>query len=97
MNRTTFLFLALLIGSCIMTVNSRNESRNLITEKAVLNDKVTALQETIRRLELEKARVSARNTETGKEASKDAAAPVAKVAPAKAAPAPAATADKDDL
>ena len=60
MNRTTFLFLALLIVSCIVTVNSRHEARTLITQKTVLNDKVTALQESIRRLELANARVSAK-------------------------------------
>jgi cell division protein FtsL len=60
MNRTTFLFLALLIVSCIMTVNSRHEARTLITDKAVLSEKVTSLKETIRRLELGKARVVAR-------------------------------------
>lgn len=60
MNRTTFLFLALLIVSCIVTVNSRHEARTLITQKTVLTEKVTALQESIRRLELANARVSAK-------------------------------------
>lgn len=60
MNRTTFLFLALLIASCIVTVNSRHEARTLITQKTVLAEKVTALQESIRRLELANARFSAK-------------------------------------
>jgi hypothetical protein len=62
MNRITFLFLALLIGSCIVTVNSRHETRTVITEKSVLTERVNSLQETIRRLELDKARLAAKNS-----------------------------------
>lgn len=60
MNRITFLFLALLIASCILTVNSRHETRTVITEKSVLTERVNSLQETIRRLELDKARLAAK-------------------------------------
>jgi cell division protein FtsL len=63
MNRTTFLFLALLIASCILTVHSRHETRTVITEKAVLTERVNTLQETIRRLELEQARLVAKKVD----------------------------------
>jgi len=63
MNRTSFLFLALLIASCLLTVNSRHEARTLITEKAVLSDKMHALEEDVRRLNLDKARLEAKAKE----------------------------------
>lgn len=63
MNRTTFLFLALLVASCILTVNSRHETRTVITEKSVLTERVNTLKETIRRLELDKARMAAKVTD----------------------------------
>lgn len=81
MNRTTFLFLALLIASCILTVNSRHETRTVITEKAVLNERVNTLQETIRRLELEQARLVAKKVD---EDVPEPAPPTKPGAPAKA-------------
>lgn len=83
MNRTTFLFLALLIASCIVTVNSRHEARTLITQKTVLSEKVTSLQEAIRRLELENARFSAKTCPLAIEV----AAPTSRPAPSKVSPA----------
>lgn len=82
MNRTTFLFLALLIASCIITVNSRHETRTVITEKSVLTERVNTLQETIRRLELDKARMAAKATDDDEES--DAAAATVACAPAAA-------------
>ena len=80
MNRVTFLFLALLIGSSILTVNSRHEARTLITEKEVLQEKQATLQETIRRLELTNARLAAKELPAEAVAcSPAAAAPVAAV------------------
>lgn len=99
MNRITFLFLALLIASCILTVNSRHETRTVITEKSVLNERVNSLQETIRRLELDKARLAAKGgaeEETCEVAPETAASPLALEAeggPAQA-PAPVAAAAK---
>jgi uncharacterized membrane protein len=97
MNRTTFLFLALLIASCIVTVNSRHEARTLITQKTVLAEKVTSLQESIRRLELANARFSAKTCPLPAEApvsatqhaavAKPPAAPGDSIAPPRPAPA----------
>jgi cell division protein FtsL len=91
MNRTSFLFLALLIASCILTVNSRHAARTLISEKAVLTEKVHAMSESLRRLELENARVAAKNIQNAK-ATALAESPEGKAAQAKADKAAAAVA-----
>lgn len=63
MNRTSFLFLILLIVSCVLTVNSRHQARTLISEKSSLQEKMNGQNETIRRLELEKSRLAAKLAE----------------------------------
>jgi cell division protein FtsL len=92
MNRTSFLFLALLIGSCVLTVNSRHQARTLISEKASLQEKMNGQSETIRRLELEKSRLAAKLAEPLQSAappSGPSAAPTPSAAPAAPAKAPA--------